>query len=44
MAKFKRVVQRKVEDPMIKLTQITKYTMANVRDLIRYCIQLPPSE
>ena len=44
MAKFKRVVQRKVEGPLIKLTQITKYTMANVRDLIRYCIQLPPSE
>lgn len=44
MAKFMGVGQRKVVGALTKLTQITKYTMANARGLIRYYIQLPPSE
>ena len=44
MALFREVVQSKIEDPRGRLTRLIKYTVGDVRDFIKHCIQLPSSE
>eukprot|EP00112_Aurelia_sp_Birch-Aquarium-sp1_P014426 Seg3112.1 transcript_id=Seg3112.1/GoldUCD/mRNA.D3Y31 product="hypothetical protein" protein_id=Seg3112.1/GoldUCD/D3Y31 len=43
MATFREVVEKKIEDPMGRLTRLIKYTSGEAKELIRHCIQLPPS-
>eukprot|EP00794_Sanderia_malayensis_P019359 gene19359-21279_t len=42
MATFRKVVEKKIADPMGRLTRLIKYTSGEAKELIRHCIQLPP--
>ena len=44
MTLFREVVESKIEYPRGGLTILIKYTVRDARDLIKYCIQLPPNE
>ena len=44
MAVFDEVVEKKIEDPCGKLTCLIKYTIGEVKEMLKNCIQLPPKE
>ena len=43
IATFREVVEKKIADPMGRLTRLIKYTSCKAKELIRHCIHLPPS-
>ena len=44
MAVFDEAVEKKIEDPCGKLTRLIKYTIGEVKEMLKNCIQLPPKE
>ena len=44
MAVFDEVVEKKIEDPCGKLTRLIKYTIKEVKEMLKNCIQFPPKE
>ena len=43
MATFREVGEKRIADPMGRLTRLIKYTSGEAKELIRHCIQLPPN-
>ena len=44
MALFKKVVERKIDDPWGRLTRLINYTTGDTKNLIKYCIKLSSNE
>ena len=44
METFKKVVEKRTEDPRGRLTRLIKYTRGEAKDLTKYYIQQPLSE
>ena len=44
MAVFDEAVEKKIEDPCGKLTCLITYTIGEVKEMLKNCIQLPPKE
>ena len=41
---FDEAVKKKIEDLCRKLTQLTKYTTGEKKEMVKNCIKLPPKE
>ena len=41
MAVFNEIVEKKVDDPKRKLTQLIKYTTGDAKETVKKCIKLP---
>ena len=43
MTLFHEVVKREIDDPRGKLARLLKYTSGNAKEMIRHCVQEPPT-
>ena len=41
---FNEAIKKKIEDPCGKLTQLTKYTTGEKKEMVKNCIELPPKK
>ena len=43
MALFHEVVEKRIDDPRGRLARLLKYTNVNAREMIKHCVQEPPT-
>ena len=40
---FHEVVEKRIDDPRGKLARLLKYTSGNVKEMMKHCVQEPPT-